>query len=562
MSLKITPPQQIYYDKDGTPLDAGFIYIGQVSQNPETNQVAVYWDSALTLPAPQPIRTLNGYPSRQGVIANIYTASSFSITVKSKRKELVFTSSFGNSSGSNYALLVFPDYASASAAAATLPNGQPIEINMDETHGGRSTKNVVQSGSLVFTGFSKDSVWSGDFPSAANDNSRLSLMMASPPSRKIIEDGSYSLQSNWQPDRADVDISSGADVSFTGAYPDFRNLIPFQAGPIWSQNLISKTYSADWKGGGNIFQLASYVTSETTDLYTNGKNAVAVYGGADSRGAGSSVWGGNFVAYANSPTATSIGIELNCGTLVNGGLSYGLVIASAGNFQPQNAIQVQNNNIASRFLDGIVFRYRELVGGITGSVFRIVGQGDALSTCENFLKVTSVVATQSEIETPSFLVNATQPNTVNRLAVRGASTGSPPSLRATGVDTDVSLNYVSKGAGQHIFTANGIEVLRATATVGTDSLQVAAGTGAAVLSVRGGTADADVVVQGKGTAGVRLRGGDSSVKFRVNTVGIGFYNTNPVAKPTVSGSRNGNAALASLIQALADLGLITDASTS
>lgn len=129
MSLKITPPQQIYYDKDGTPLDAGFIYIGQVSQNPETNQVAVYWDSALTLPAPQPIRTLNGYPSRQGVIANIYTASSFSITVKSKRKELVFTSSFGNSSGSNYALLVFPDYAAASAAAATLPDGQYISVS-------------------------------------------------------------------------------------------------------------------------------------------------------------------------------------------------------------------------------------------------------------------------------------------------------------------------------------------------------------------------------------------------------------------------------------------------
>ena len=143
MSLKITPPQQIYYDKDGTPLDAGFIYIGQVSQNPETNPVAVYWDSALTLPAPQPIRTLNGYPSRQGVIANIYTASSFSITVKSKRKELVFTSSFGNSSGSNYALLVFPNYATASAAAATLPDGQQVNVE-DEKKRYRVTSGALQ----------------------------------------------------------------------------------------------------------------------------------------------------------------------------------------------------------------------------------------------------------------------------------------------------------------------------------------------------------------------------------------------------------------------------------
>lgn len=153
MSLKITPSQQIYYDKDGTPLDAGFIYIGQVSQNPETNPVAVYWDSALTLPASQPIRTLNGYPSRQGVIANIYTASSFSITVKSKRKELVFTSSFGNSSGSNYALLVFPDYAAASAAATTLPAGQVVEIESDETREGRRTVNVSQGEAILFVDY-------------------------------------------------------------------------------------------------------------------------------------------------------------------------------------------------------------------------------------------------------------------------------------------------------------------------------------------------------------------------------------------------------------------------
>lgn len=152
MSLKITPSQQIYYDKDGTPLDAGFIYIGQVSQNPETNPVAVYWDSALTLPASQPIRTLNGYPSRQGVIANIYTASSFSITVKSKRKELVFTSSFGNSSGSNYALLVFPDYASAQAAAATLPDGSAIIAE------GVSQGHAVAGAYIKISGVSADTI--------------------------------------------------------------------------------------------------------------------------------------------------------------------------------------------------------------------------------------------------------------------------------------------------------------------------------------------------------------------------------------------------------------------
>ena len=39
---------------------------------------------------------------------------------------------------------------------------------------------------------------------------------------------------------------------------------------------------------------------------------------------------------------------------------------------------------------------------------------------------------------------------------------------------------------------------------------------------------------------------------------VGFYGTTPVAKPTVSGSLAGNAALTSLIAALAGMGLITN----
>lgn len=50
------------------------------------------------------------------------------------------------------AVLSFPDYAAASAAVAALPlaEGQPIEIEVDELHEGRSTRYVVQSGALVF----------------------------------------------------------------------------------------------------------------------------------------------------------------------------------------------------------------------------------------------------------------------------------------------------------------------------------------------------------------------------------------------------------------------------
>ena len=43
---------------------------------------------------------------------------------------------------------------------------------------------------------------------------------------------------------------------------------------------------------------------------------------------------------------------------------------------------------------------------------------------------------------------------------------------------------------------------------------------------------------------------------------VGFYNTAPVAKPTVSGAKGSNAALGSLIAALVSQGLITDTTTA
>lgn len=57
------------------------------------------------------------------------------------------------------------------------------------------------------------------------------------------------------------------------------------------------------------------------------------------------------------------------------------------------------------------------------------------------------------------------------------------------------------------------------------------------------------------TSGFHMIGLDLSID------GLGFYGQTPVAKPTITGSKGGNAALASLLTALADLGLITDSTT-
>ncbi|NWF25254.1 hypothetical protein HW130_03075 [Streptomyces sp. PKU-EA00015] len=53
-----------------------------------------------------------------------------------------------------------------------------------------------------------------------------------------------------------------------------------------------------------------------------------------------------------------------------------------------------------------------------------------------------------------------------------------------------------------------------------------------------------------------------ALAFRHLGTTLGFYNAAAVAKPTVTGAKGGNAALASLLTALANLGLLTDSTTA
>jgi hypothetical protein len=50
--------------------------------------------------------------------------------------------------------------------------------------------------------------------------------------------------------------------------------------------------------------------------------------------------------------------------------------------------------------------------------------------------------------------------------------------------------------------------------------------------------------------------------FKHSGVVVGFYGVPAVARQTVSGSRGGNAALASVITAMKNLGLIIDSTTA
>lgn len=80
-ALRISPFEQLF-DENGTPLDAGYIYIGVSHLNPETNPIAVFYDADMTIPVSQPIRTTNGYVLNAGSPAILYVNSDYSVKVK------------------------------------------------------------------------------------------------------------------------------------------------------------------------------------------------------------------------------------------------------------------------------------------------------------------------------------------------------------------------------------------------------------------------------------------------------------------------------------------------
>jgi hypothetical protein len=89
---KLVNPVPLFLDGRGALLDAGYIYIGTSGNDPEilANRLNLFWDKALTLPAPQPLRTLGGAIVNGHDLAFVYFAEAdFSIAIKDADSSLV-----------------------------------------------------------------------------------------------------------------------------------------------------------------------------------------------------------------------------------------------------------------------------------------------------------------------------------------------------------------------------------------------------------------------------------------------------------------------------------------
>ena len=113
MTEIVTPFAQ-FFDTSGAPLNNGNIYIGTANLDAQSNPIPVYWDEALTIPAAQPIRTLNGYLVRNGTPARIFcNAASFSMTVQTSTGRTVWAVRNATSNDTNSGLVSVKNYNAA-----------------------------------------------------------------------------------------------------------------------------------------------------------------------------------------------------------------------------------------------------------------------------------------------------------------------------------------------------------------------------------------------------------------------------------------------------------------
>lgn len=149
-------------------------------------------------------------------------------------------------------------------------------------------------------------------------------------------------------------------------------------------------------------------------------------------------------------------------------------------------------------------------------------------------------------------------NQVNYWLVGGNTSGSTPFLAARGSDSTVGANIDLQGANTLTFSSH---------TFGSTEFQVFGIGGSSWLAVGSDSGNSPQLTANgaAGAVGMRLTPKGAGV---INLNGatqvsgnLGFYSTAPIAQPTVTGSKGANAALTSLMTALASLGLVVNSTT-
>lgn len=91
-TLSIYPSYPHFRDTAGNPLENGNIYVGTAGSDAVSNQINIFWDSALSVPASQPVRTIGGHPNNNGSPGMLYmSGTDYSLAVLDKNNVPIYS---------------------------------------------------------------------------------------------------------------------------------------------------------------------------------------------------------------------------------------------------------------------------------------------------------------------------------------------------------------------------------------------------------------------------------------------------------------------------------------
>jgi hypothetical protein len=191
------------------------------------------------------------------------------------------------------------------------------------------------------------------------------------------------------------------------------------------------------------------------------------------------------------------------------------------------------------------------------------------SSAKRFANVSSAVGTFGGAN-PAASGQLRVPNATVAVAARNAANGADITVVGTDASNDVlvgdgtnTAQVIVDGASKSALVVQSAGVTQWQIGTRSDNTGVTAIYGSVTPSSTNYALRSDgsftiLNVASGGTVSINVAG---VAVITLTGTGIGFFGSSAAAKPTVSGSKGGNAALASLMTALAALGLVTDSTT-
>jgi hypothetical protein len=172
---------------------------------------------------------------------------------------------------------------------------------------------------------------------------------------------------------------------------------PTQNAPVTATIAVGGAYSDS--SAGSIYQVSSWLTQAGL------RPAVSVFGQAQATGA-SSVWGGNFVAYANASGSFAQGVEVDCGTASGAmALAYCISVNAGGTTGSNQNLGLQFSSLGAgaTFYDAIAFLAYGTLQPFTNA---LIATGGSNTITPNYgINFNSAAFQIAAIETPGFYVD-------------------------------------------------------------------------------------------------------------------------------------------------------------